>query len=150
MSTSAGTSPSPSWEVTLLRRPPGARRPRVAGRVVLHAPDLDGARRAAEAALEERRGDDSRWSLGLLKPLTPMAPGTHRYRAVFSLWEAREDRFVRRDVHTLEVWAADAQTARRLAQQEIRTVEGYQPAWRIRQVARANPPRARSSAPPGR
>jgi hypothetical protein len=72
--------------VTLLRRPPGARRPRVAARVVLEAPDLAEARRAAEAALEERRSDESRWSLGMLRPLTPMAPGTHRYRAVFALW----------------------------------------------------------------
>ena len=92
----------------------------MAARVVLEAPDLEGAQRAAEAALEERRSDESRWSLGVLRPLTPMAPGTHRYRAVFALWEAGEDRFVRRDVHELEVWAADAQSARRLAQQEMR------------------------------
>jgi hypothetical protein len=44
---------------------------------------------------------------------------------------------VRRDVHRLEVWAADAQSARRLAQQEIQKVAGYEPSWRIRQVARA-------------
>lgn len=104
--------------------------------MVLEAPDLAGARLAAEAALEERRSDESRWTLGVLRPLTPMAPGTHRYRATFALWEAGEDRFVRRDVHHLEVWAADAQSARRLAQQEIRQVAGYEPAWRIRQVAR--------------
>ena len=34
---------------------------------------------------------------------------------------------MRRDVHELEVWAADAQSARRLAQQEIRGVAGYEP-----------------------
>ena len=90
-----------SWEVTLLRRPPGARRPRVAARLVLEAPDLAGARAAAEAALDERRSDESRWTLGVLRPLTPMAPGTHRYRAVFARWESAEDRFVRRDVHRL-------------------------------------------------
>ena len=61
---------------------------------------------------------------------------TTRYRAVFALWESTEDRFVRRDVYELEVWAADAQSARRLAQQEIRGVAGYEPSWRIRQVAR--------------
>ena len=122
--------------MTLLRRPPGAQRPRVAARVVLEAPDLAGARQAAEAALEERRQDESRWTLGVLRPLTPMAPGTHRYRATFALWEAGEDRFVRRDVHHLDVWAADAQSARRLAQQEIRQVDGYLPSWRIRQVAK--------------
>ena len=111
--------------------------------MVLEAPDLAGARRAAEAALEERRSDESRWSLGVLRPLTPMAPGTHRYRATFALWEAAEDRFVRRDVHHLDVWAADAQSARRLAQQEIRTIGGYQPSWRIRAVARIDPARGR-------
>jgi hypothetical protein len=114
--------------------------------VVLQAPDLAHAQVAAEAALEERRSDESRWSLGVLRPLTPMAPGTHRYRAVFALWEAGEDRFLRRDVHHLDVWAADAQSARRLAQQEIRGVDGYEPAWRIRQVARLDPPRARGAA----
>lgn len=107
--------------------------------MVLEASDLAAARIAAEAALEERRSDESRWSLGVLRPLTPMAPGTHRYRTTFALWEAGEDRFVRRDVHELEVWAADAQSARRLAQQEIRGVEGYEPSWRIRQVARVDP-----------
>jgi hypothetical protein len=132
-----------------LRRPPGARRPRVAARVVLEAPDLAEARRAAWAALEERRSDESRWSLGVLRPLTPMAPGTHRYRATFALWESGEDRFVRRDVHHLEVWAADAQSARRLAQQEVRTVVGYEPAWRIRQVARADPPAPMASESDG-
>jgi hypothetical protein len=105
---------------------------------VLEAPDLDGARRAVEAELEERRSDESRWTLGLLRPLTPMAPGTHRYRATFALWEDGQDRFVRRDVHVLEVWATDAQNARRLAQQEIQAVPRYEPAWRIRQVARVD------------
>jgi len=122
----------------------------VAARVVLEAPDLAGARRAAEAALEERRSDESRWSLGVLRPLTPMAPGTHRYRATFALWESGEDRFVRRDVHHLDVWAADAQSARRLAQQEVRTVPGYDPAWRIRQVARLDGGRARGAGASGR
>ena len=117
--------------------------------MVLEAPDLEGAQRAAEAALEERRSDESRWSLGVLRPLTPMAPGTHRYRAVFALWEAGEDRFVRRDVHELEVWAADAQSARRLAQQEIRGVAGYEPSWRIRQVARSDGGRARARGSSG-
>ena len=116
--------------------------------MVLEAPALAGARRAAEAALEERRSDESRWSLGLLRPLTPMAPGTHRYRATFARWESAEDRFVRRDVQELEVWAADAASARRLAQQEIQQTPGYEPAWRIRQVARVDGGRARGG--PGR
>jgi hypothetical protein len=75
-----------------------------------------------------------------------MAPGTHRYRATFALWEAGEDRFVRHDVQHLEVWAADAQSARRLAQQEIRKATGYEPSWRIRQVARVDGGRARGGA----
>jgi hypothetical protein len=107
--------------------------------VVLEAPDLAEARRAAEAAIEERRHEEAGgWSLGMLRPLTPMAPGTHRYRAVFARWEEVGDRFVRADVHHLDVWAADAQSARRLAQQEIQKVPGYQPSWRIRQVARTD------------
>lgn len=108
----------------------------MAARVILEAPDLAGARAAAEVALAERSDDEARWSLGMLRPLTPRAPGTHRYRAVFALWEATADRFVRRDMHALEIWAADAQSARRLAQQEIRAVPGYEPSWRIRQVVR--------------
>ena len=38
-----------------------------------------------------------------LRPLTPRAPGTHRYLVTFSQWESQEDRFERRDVHVLEV-----------------------------------------------
>ncbi len=106
--------------------------------MVLEAPDLEEARRAAEAALDARSDDEARWSLGMLRPLTPMAPGTHRYRAVFARWEDDDDRFVRVDVHHLDVWAADAQSARRLAQQEIQRVPGYEPSWRIRQVARVD------------
>jgi hypothetical protein len=122
--------------VTLLRRPPGARRARVAGRVVLEAPDLAQARRAAQAALEERSDEEGRWSLGVLRPLTPMAPGTHRYRVTFAAWTAAADRFVRQDVHAAEVWAADATAARRLAQREVQRLPDYRPAWRIRTVSR--------------
>ena len=45
-------------------------------------------RRAAQAALEERSDEEGRWSLGVLRPLTPMAPGTHRYRVTFAAWTA--------------------------------------------------------------
>lgn len=118
--------------------------------MVLEAPDLQEARRAAEAALDERSGDEARWSLGMLRPLTPMAPGTHRYRATFARWEDDDDRFVRVDVYHCDVWAADAQSARRLAQQEIRKVSGYEPSWRIRQVARNDGTGARARGGGGR
>ena len=99
---------APSWEVTLLRRPPGGKRARVAGRVVVQAADFDRARAAAEAALRERAGGTptggSGWSLGVLRPLTPRAPGTHRYRVTFAVWTSDADRFVRQDVHELDVW----------------------------------------------
>ena len=72
----------------------------------------------------------------MLKPLTPMAPGTHRYRVTFAVWEAEADRFVRHGVHGIEVWAADGASARRMAQQEIQLVPDYRPAWRIRAVAK--------------
>jgi len=127
---------SPAWEITLLRRPPGARRPRVAGRGRFEAPDLACARTAAKKHLEERRSGDDNWSLGVLKPLTPKAPGTHRYRVVYAVWEPVDDFFERRDVHEFEVWAADAADARRLSHVEIQEVPGYQPAWRVRHVVR--------------
>lgn len=130
---------APTWEVMLLRRPDGGRRACVAGRVVLEAADLDGAQKAAEAALLARSGGEPRWSLGVLRPLTPMAPGTHRYRVSFAIWETNGDGYDRRDVHALEVWAADAASARRLAQQEIQAAPEYRPAWRVRQVVRADP-----------
>lgn len=139
------TTSSPAWEVTFLRRALGSSRARIAGRLVLEAPDLDHARRAAEQALTERReqtrrkGESSVWSLGLLRPLTPKAPGTKRYRVIFAQWEAFEDHFERIDVHEMELWAANAASARRLAQQEIQLLADYQPSWRIRQVEAVRP-----------
>ncbi len=127
---------APAWEITLLRRPPGARRPRVAGRVVFEAPDLKRARVAARTALEARATGEDNWSLGVLKPLTPKAPGTHCYCVVYAIWEPAGDFFERRDVHEIEVWAADAQDARRLSQADVQDVTGYQPAWRVRTVTR--------------
>jgi hypothetical protein len=125
-----------SWEFTLLRRLPGAGKARVAGRLVIQAASAADARRAALAELAKRRDRDSRWSLGVLKPLTPRAPGTSLFDVTFAVWEATDDRFLRRDVHTLEVWAEDAGAARRIAQQDIQTAAEYDPAWRIRQVVR--------------
>ena len=123
-----------------MRRARGSSRARIAGRLVLEAPDLDHARRAAEQALTERReqtrlsGENSVWSLGLLRPLTPKAPGTKRYRVTFAQWEAFEDHFERIDVHELELWAANAAGARRLGQQEVQLLRDYRPSWRIRSV----------------
>lgn len=135
----AATSPSaaelPSWEATLLRRVGGAR-PKVAGRIRFDAANLAAATRAIEREIAKRCESGDGWSLGLLKPLTPNAPGTHRYRVVFAVWEADGDRFLRHDVHEIDVWAADAGTARRIAHQEIQGVSAYQPAWRIRRVRR--------------
>jgi hypothetical protein len=104
--------------------------------VVFEAPDLAGARTTARRHLEERQSGEDKWSLGVLKPLTPQAPGTHRYRVVYAVWEAKDDFFERRDVHELEVWAADAQDARRLSHTDIQDVPGYDPAWRVRHVVR--------------
>lgn len=125
-----------SWEFTLLRRLPGAGKARVAGRLVIQAASAADARRSALAELAKRRDRDSRWSLGVLKPLTPKAPGTSLFAVTFAVWEATDDRFLRRDVHTLEVWAEDAGSARRIAQQDVQAASEYDPAWRIRQVIR--------------
>jgi hypothetical protein len=125
-----------SWEFTLLRRLPGAGKARVAGRFVIEAPSAADARREAMAELAKRGEGESRWSLGVIKPLTPQAPGTSLFAVTFAVWEATDDRFVRRDVHTSEVWAEDAGAARRIAQQDIQATGNYDPAWRIRQVVR--------------
>jgi hypothetical protein len=142
---------SPAWEVTFLRRARGSSQARIAGRLVLEAPDLDQARRVAEQALTERRertrrkGETSVWSLGLLRPLTPKAPGTKRYRVTFALWKSFDDHFERIVVHQLELWAANGAGARRLAQQEIQLLGDYRPSWRIRSVE-AVPPDDRTRA----
>jgi hypothetical protein len=129
-------SPStPAWEVTLLRRPPGSGRRRVMGRARFQAPDVTRAREKAQAALATRACGQPRWSLGLLRPLTPNAPGTRLYTVTFAAWEPREDRFIRCDVHDHEVWASDATCARRLACEQVQAVSGYRAAWRVRRVA---------------
>jgi hypothetical protein len=115
---------------------PGAGKARVAGRLVIQAASAADARREALAELARRRDRDSRWSLGVLKPLTPQAPGTSLFSVTFAVWEATDDRFLRRDVHSLDVWAEDAGAARRIAQQDIQAAAEYDPAWRIRQVVR--------------
>ena len=125
-----------SWEFTLLRRLPGAGKARVVGRFVIQAASAADARREALAKLATRHESESRWSLGVLKPLTPQAPGTSLFEVTFAVWEATDDRFLRRDVHTLTVWAEDAGAARRIAQQDIQAAGEYDPAWRIRQVVR--------------
>jgi hypothetical protein len=115
--------------------------------VVVQAADLAAAQELAQEALQARSQDESRWSLGVLKPLTPMAPGTHRYRVTFAVWEAEADRFVRHDVHVIEVWAADGASARRMAQQEVQSVAAYRPAWRIRAVAKVGGRARRGEGP---
>lgn len=128
--------------MTLLRRSAGGRKAVVAARIEIQAPDLGSARQAAQNAVSARCTGEDSWSLGMLRPLTPDAPGTHRYRVVFAIWEGDDERFLRRDVHAIELWACDAQSARRQAQQDIQVVPGYVPAWRVRSVARiASPPR---------
>jgi hypothetical protein len=131
-----GINGAPRWEATLLRRRDEGARARVAGRVVIQAPDAESARQAAEKALLARSHGEPRWSLGLLRPLSPMAPGTRRYRVTFAEWRPQGDGYARRDVHALEVWAPDAATARRLAHEEVRSVPGHRPSWRVRAVAR--------------
>jgi hypothetical protein len=127
---------NPQWEATLLRRPREHTGARVAGLVVVEAPDAGSARRAAEKVLLDRSHGEPRWSLGPLRPLSPMAPGTRRYRVTFAEWRPEGDGYTRREVHALDVWAADAATARRLAHEEVRSVPGHRPSWRVSAVAR--------------
>lgn len=130
----------PLWEATLLRRSGESRKPSVAGRAEFHAADLGSARAEAEAELVRRSGGADGWSLGLLRPLTPSAPGTYLYEIIFALWESEGDHMERRDVAHLHAWAQDAATARRIAQHDIQDVDGYIPAWRIRRVGRVPEP----------
>jgi hypothetical protein len=138
----ATVAPVHVWEVTIIRRASISTGAHVVGRITFAAPDADGARRLAEAALTERRaearrsGDSSVWSLGTLHPLEPGAPGTGRYRVTFTLWESREDRFERRIVHEMELWATNATTARHIAQLNVQSLAQYIGAWRIQGVAR--------------
>ncbi len=128
---------SVSWEVTLLRRTGARGRPQVAGRLRFEAPDARCAREAADDALAARSGrEDGRWSLGVLRPLTPDAPGTYRYAVTFAVWAPEGEEFARHDTHRLTVWATDAQSARRLAHEEIQSLPAYRPAWRVRRVVR--------------
>jgi len=128
--------PVPSWEVMLLRRPEGSARARVMGRARFQAPDAACARQAAEIALTARSGSEPGWSLGVLRSLTPNAPGTHLYVVTFAVWEACGERFIQRDVNRRDVWATDATGARRLAVEEVQSIPGYLPAWRVTQVVR--------------
>jgi hypothetical protein len=138
----ATVAPIHVWEVTIIRRASSSTGAHVAGRITFAAPDADAARRFAEAALVERRaerrrsGDASVWSLGTLQPLDPGAPGTRRYRVTFTLWESRGDRFERRTVHDMVLWATDATTARHTAQLNVQSLPQYIGAWRIQGVAR--------------
>lgn len=146
-------SDGPTWEATFLRRRTSGGRSVVVGRVELQAPNLASARKAAQVAIAARSNGADGWSLGMLRPLTPDAPGTHHYRVVFAVWEASDDRFVRRDVHELELWAADANSARRQAQHDAQAIDGYDPAWRVREVVRVapiRPKRPRRATPPRR
>jgi len=138
----ATEAPVHAWAVTIIRRASRSTGAHVVGRITFAAPDADAAGRLAEAALTERRteprrsGDSSVWSLGTLQPLDPGAPGTGRYRVTFTLWESRDDRFERRTVHDMELWATDATTARHIAQLNVQSLPQYIGAWRIQGVAR--------------
>lgn len=129
------TAPASLWEVTLLRRPAGSGRARVMGRLRFAAPDARRARTAAQAGLEHRAGGEPRWSLGVLRALTPHAPGTRRYVVTFAAWEEEGARYRRHDVHEREIWATDASSARRVACELVQAMPDYLPAWRVRRVA---------------
>ena len=81
-------------------------------------------------------GDASGWSLGLLCPLAPGLSGTYLYRVIFAAWIEDAAEYRREDVHATEVWATDAESARRMAQQEAEVLPAYRGSWRIRQVRR--------------
>ena len=137
LAASTDTAEPCTWEATLLRHTDGSR-PKVAGKMQFVAASFVAAKAIIDNEIRSRSEDSDGWSLGILKPLTPNAPGTHSYDVVFAEWEADGDRFYRRDVLELTVWAADATTARRIAQTDVQEIAGYLPAWRIRRVHRTD------------
>lgn len=124
------------WEVTFLRRSSPGRAPRIAGRMRIEAPSASRAREAASERMSRRADDGSTWSLGLLCPLAPGLPGTHLYRVTFAAWVEEEADYRREDVLATEVWATDADSARRMARQKAEALPAYRGAWRIRRVER--------------
>lgn len=124
------------WEVTFLRRPSPGRAPRIAGRMCIEASSAARAREAASAGMSRCAGGGSGWSVGLLCPLAPGLPGTHLYRVTFAAWVEEEVEYRREDVHATEMWATDAESARRMARQEAEALPAYRGAWRIRRVER--------------
>lgn len=132
------TTAAYSWEFTLLRRRAGTGKARVAGRLVIQAPSAKEARAEALAEIAKRDNGESRWSLGVLKPLTPKAPGTALFDVTFAVWEATDDRFERHDVFHMAIWAEDASAARRIAQQDAQDLAEYDSAWRVRSVTRGS------------
>ena len=124
------------WEVTFLRRPAPGRAPRIAGRMRIDAPSAVQARGAAMEGMSRYARDSSGWSVGLLCPLAPGLPGTHLYRVTFAVWVEDEAEYHREDVLVTELWATDADSARRMALQEAEGLPAYRGAWRIRRVER--------------
>ena len=124
------------WEVTFLRRSSPGRAPHIAGRMRIAAPSAVRAREAASEEVTRFADDGSSWSVGLLRPLAPGLPGTHLYRVTFAAWVEEEARYRREDVLATEVWATDAESARRIARQKAEALAAYRGAWRIRRVER--------------
>ncbi len=104
---------------------------------MIQAPSAKEARAEALAEIAKRDNGESRWSLGVLKPLTPKAPGTNLFDVTFAVWEATDDRFERHDVFQMAIWAEDASAARRIAQQDAQDLTEYDSAWRVRSVTRS-------------
>jgi len=112
---------------------------RTRGRVLLvrrpgRVPRSDAPRRWFR--IDSRRGREEIRAGHAPGPLTPDAPGTYRYAVTFAVWAPEGDGFARHDTHRLMVWATDAQSARRLAHEEVQTLADYLPAWRVRRVVR--------------
>ena len=127
---------APLWDVTFLHRPGPGRATRIAGGMRIDALTAGQARKAALDGLMRLAGDGSNWSLGLLRPLAPGLPGTHLYGVTFSAWIEEAAQYRREDVCTIQTWATDGDSARRMARLKAETLPAYRGAWRIRRVER--------------
>jgi hypothetical protein len=110
----------------------------------IEAPSAVRAREAASEGMSRFADDGATWSVGLLCPLVPALPGTHLYRVTFAAWVEEETEYRREDVLAPEVWATDAESARRIARRAADALPDYRGAWRIRQVERLASARAMS------
>jgi hypothetical protein len=125
------------WEATFYRLRALGRGNAVTGRTIIAAANAVEATAEAEK-IRGRSRDPSSVVLRLLAPLTPHAPGAHRYSVTFSSWHEHDGVYRKSIVHLAHVDALRAADARALAGRTAKTLPEYCGSWRIEQVRRTD------------